>query len=149
MTTHYITFGYWCITSWCHLWKHFFCWNNVNFKGDKIPFKTVMINKILHSWLFNIKLTKILLINFICMTTRVRSFICFTDVTWPLFWSSSTKLTKWLFDPYRTTICCRWIQLWKEDGFYSLWTWISQDIAQAFVKVTVYCTLLVKDHVSF
>ena len=39
MTTHYITLGYWCVTSWCHPWQRYvYYWNNVNFKGDKIPF---------------------------------------------------------------------------------------------------------------
>ena len=39
MTTRYITLGYWRVTSWCCPWQRYvFCWNNDNFKGDKIPF---------------------------------------------------------------------------------------------------------------
>ena len=39
MTTRYITLGYWRVTSWCRPWQRYvFFWNNVNFKGDKIPF---------------------------------------------------------------------------------------------------------------
>ena len=39
MTTRYITLGYWRVTSWRCPWQRYvFCWNNVNFKGDKIPF---------------------------------------------------------------------------------------------------------------
>ena len=34
------TLGYWRVTSWCRSWQRYvFCWNIVNFKGDKIPLK--------------------------------------------------------------------------------------------------------------
>ena len=56
MPTRYMTLGYWHVTSWCLLQQcYVFYWNNVNFSGDKIPFK----NRISHLWPFHMKFMKL------------------------------------------------------------------------------------------